>query len=75
MKKYFIALAITTLVGFTGIAQSDKKVLSAADYDQATKALGFNVGKLVYRYNVNPTWLPDGKFWYSVAVPDRKSVV
>ncbi len=69
MKQHFIALAITTLAGFTAIAQSDKKVLTASNYDQATKALGFNVGKLVYRYNVNPNWLPNGKFWYSVAVP------
>ncbi len=69
MKKHFIALAITALAGFTVTAQSDKKVLTTADYDQATKALGFNVGKLVYRYNVNPNWLPDGTFWYSVAVP------
>ncbi len=70
MKKYFIALAITGLAGFTASAQSDKKVLTATDYEQATRALGFNTSKLVYRYNVNPNWLPDGKFWYSVSVPD-----
>jgi dipeptidyl-peptidase-4 len=69
MKKNISISALIIAVVFTATAQSDKKVLTVADYDQATKALGFNTGKLVYRYNVNPTWLPDGKFWYSVSVP------
>lgn len=69
MKKYFIALAITGIAGFNATAQSDKKQLTTTDYDAATRALSFNTGKLVYRYNVNPNWLPDGKFWYSVSVP------
>ena len=69
MKKHFIALAITTLAGFTATAQSDKKLLTASDYEAATKSLGFSTNKLVYRYNVNPNWLPDGKFWYYVSVP------
>ena len=75
MKKYFIALAITGFAGLAATAQSDKKVLTTADYEQATKALGFNTSKLVYRYNVNPTWLPDGKFWYSVNVEAGKEFV
>ena len=69
MKKYFIALAITALAGFTATAQSDKKLLTSTDYEAATKALGFNASKLIYRYNVTPNWLPDGKMWYSVSVP------
>jgi dipeptidyl-peptidase-4 len=75
MKKYFIALAITSIAGFTATAQSDKKVLTTTDYDQATKALGPIVNKLVYRYNVNPNWLPDGRFWYSVAVDGGREFV
>ena len=69
MKKNSIVLAVMMLAAFTASAQSDKKLLSTSDYDQATRAMGFHVGKLVYRYNVNPNWLPDGKFWYSVSVP------
>lgn len=69
MKKQLIALAITGLAGFTVAAQSDKKVLTSNDYEAATKALGFNASKLVYRYNVNPNWLPDGRFWYKVNIP------
>ena len=62
MKKYFIALAITGFAGITAVAQSDKKVLTTADYEGATKSLGFNTSKLVFRNNVNPNWLPDGKY-------------
>ncbi|HMU11367.1 MAG TPA: DPP IV N-terminal domain-containing protein [Ferruginibacter sp.] len=69
MKKIFIIQALIAFFAVAAYAQSDKKVLTVADYDQATKALGFNASKLVYRYNVNPNWLPDGKFWYSVSVP------
>jgi dipeptidyl-peptidase-4 len=69
MKRHLITLAMVTLAGFTATAQSDKKILTSADYDQATRALGFNTGKLVYRNNVSPNWLPDGKCWYTVTVP------
>jgi dipeptidyl aminopeptidase/acylaminoacyl peptidase len=69
MKKNLITSLLLTVAIFSATAQSDKKIVTAADYDQATKALGFNAGKLVYRYNVNPNWLPNGKFWYSVSVP------
>lgn len=75
MKKIFIAQALIAFIAVAANAQSDKKVLTTADYDQATRAMSFNTGKLVYRYNVNPTWLPDGRFWYSVNVDGGKEFV
>lgn len=69
MKKITFVLAFFALAGSPVKAQSDKKILTVADYEAATKALGFNTSKLVYRYNVNPNWLPGGKFWYSVSTP------
>ncbi|MBL0183201.1 MAG: DPP IV N-terminal domain-containing protein [Chitinophagaceae bacterium] len=69
MKKIFIVQAFIAFLAVAANAQSDKKILTTADYDQATRALGSTTSKLVYRYNVNPNWLPDGKFWYSVSVP------
>lgn len=75
MKKQFIILALFAGATISATAQSDKKVVTTADYDKATKALGFNTSKLVFRYNVNPTWLPDGKFWYSVAVESGREFV
>ena len=69
MKKKYITIALIAIVSFATNAQSDKKVLTAADYEAATLSLGLNTSKLVYRTNVNPNWLSDGKFWYSVSVP------
>ena len=69
MKKKYITIALIAIVSFATNAQSDKKVLTAADYEAATLSLGVNTSKLVYRTNVNPNWLSDGKFWYSVSVP------
>lgn len=75
MKKNILTLALIITAIFTATAQPDKKIVTAADYDRATKALGFNTSKLVYRYNVNPTWLPDGRFWYSVNVEGGREFV
>ena len=69
MKKKYITIVLIAIVSFATNAQSDKKVLTAADYEAATLSLGVNTSKLVYRTNVNPNWLSDGKFWYSVSVP------
>ena len=74
MKKNIISLALLLIVSINAHAQ-DKREYTAADYDKATKALGFNSSKLVFRYNVNPTWLPDGRFWYSVAVEGGREFV
>lgn len=74
MKKYLLSLAFIGTLYFTGAAQ-DKLVVTAADYEQATKALNFNTTKLVYRSNVSPSWMDDGKFWYSVAVPGGREYV
>ena len=75
MKKNILTLALIAMASFAATAQSDKKILTVADYDQATKALGSSTNKLVYRYNVNPTWLPDGKFWYSVNIDGGREFV
>ena len=69
MKKQITVLAFMAIAGFAANAQSDKKILTTNDYEGATKSLGFNTNKLVFRNNVNPNWLPDGKLWYSVSVP------
>ncbi|HPH21620.1 MAG TPA: S9 family peptidase, partial [Haliscomenobacter sp.] len=62
MKKNLFATAILSVVALAGFAQQ----LPVATYEQAVKSLGFNANRLVYNSNVNPTWLADGKFWYSI---------
>ncbi|MGB4844232.1 MAG: DPP IV N-terminal domain-containing protein [Ferruginibacter sp.] len=74
MKKNLIFLALLIMVTCTANAQ-DKKVVTAADYEQATKALSFNTNKLLYRSNVFPTWMDDGKFWYSVNIAKGREYV
>lgn len=69
MKKNILLLAVSMMAILNATAQSDKKGLTGKDYEAATKALGFNTNKLVYRNNVNPNWLPDGKLWYTVSIP------
>lgn len=70
MKKNLLTSILPVLLFFIATAQPvTKKVFTAADYERATKYLGFYTNKQVYRGNVNPTWLDDGKFWYSVTTP------
>ncbi len=75
MKKRIIGFALSCLVVFSANAQTANKNLTAANYEQATKFLGFNTNKLIDRINVSPNWLADGKFWYSVNVNGAKEFV
>lgn len=74
MKK-MIRSALLLAVIFPAVAQSDKKIVTAAEYERAVKFLGVHVNKLVYRNNVRPNWLEDGKFWYTVNVEGGKEFV
>lgn len=58
-RSLLLALAIP----FALPAQGHKQ-LTTADYDRAVKMLGQNVNSLVVGGQVNPTWTPDGKFYY-----------
>jgi hypothetical protein len=51
---------MTTLLA----AAQNKRVLTKADYDRATKMLAPNLNGLVVGGNADATWLPDGRFWY-----------
>lgn len=75
MKKCFLLSAFIACAFLSGFAQTEKKKLTAADYDQAAKFLGANTNKLVDRASVNPNWLPDGRMWYSVNVGSGKEFV
>ena len=73
MKKRVLTSVLCIVVAFAATAQqAAKKELTAADYDRATKFLSFNTSKLVYNTGVNPVWLGDGRFWYSVSTAAGK---
>ena len=63
-RLIFLALAFPLAVSAQGHQQ-----LTAADYDRAVKMLGQNTFPLVIGGQVNPTWTPDGKFWYRSVRP------
>src|SRR5262245_46358995 len=60
-----IACVLSLFFITTSIAVAQNKhVLTAADYDRATKMLQQNLNNLVVGGTAVPTWLPDGRFWY-----------
>lgn len=74
-KNICVSVILFFLILTSTAQQSDKKVFTAADYDKATKSLGFNTNKLVDRANVSPNWFDDGRLWYSVNVGTAKEFV
>ncbi len=67
-----VTLLSVTLLGaplITPVA-AQTRVLTADDYARAERFLGFATAPLVSRIGVQPTWLPDGRFWYRVRQPD-----
>ncbi|MGI0106114.1 DPP IV N-terminal domain-containing protein [Salinimicrobium sp. WS361] len=66
MKKIPFLSSLFLLTFLSTFAQQPVKQVTAEDYAQATKFLRFNTNDLVYRSNVRPTWLDDGRFWYRI---------
>ncbi len=75
MKRFLISLTCILVVSLTTFAQEKEKTLTAANYEQAVKFLGFNTYGLVDRASVRPNWLDDGRFWYEVSTGDVKDFV
>lgn len=76
MKKNWLTSALIFSIIFSAAAQHiDKKIITAESYKQATKFLGFNTSKLVYNNKVDPVWMEDGKFWYSITTAAGKQFI
>ena len=71
ISKVTIALIILTFSTLS-FAQS---ALTAADYDRASKMLSAGTAPFVDRAGVRPTFLPDGRFWYSVLTATGREFV
>src|ERR1043165_4091577 len=54
---------------------AQRRVLTTADYDRAARMLGPSVNPLVIGGTVQPTWLPDGRFWYRNATDSQAVVI
>ena len=66
MRKIPFLSSLFLLMFLNTFAQQPEKQVTAEDYEQATKFLRFNTNDLVYRANVRPDWLEDGRFWYRI---------
>ena len=75
MKKNLFIAAVICLGAITVTAQNDQNVLLTQTYEKASRFLGVHTNKLVYRNNVSPVWLPDGKLWYAVNIAGGKEFV
>jgi dipeptidyl aminopeptidase/acylaminoacyl peptidase len=76
MRNIILSLSFTFVLGFSAVPQQeDKKALTASDYEEAVKFLGFNTNDLVDRMNVRPNWLEDGRFWYEVSSDGKKEFI
>lgn len=64
MKRALILVFALTVAGASVFAQEQQRVVTAADYDRATRMLAPALNGLVVGGTVNPNWLPDGRFWY-----------
>jgi dipeptidyl aminopeptidase/acylaminoacyl peptidase len=57
-------LTLFLVLGTSVVVAQTKRVLTAADYDRATRMLAPSLSGLVVGGNADATWLPDGRFWY-----------
>lgn len=65
-----LAVALTaTLALATPLAAQAPERLTADDYARAERFLAQQTSDLVYRANVRPSWLEDGRFWYANDIP------
>ena len=61
--SHLVVLALLAASAAHAQRQSSR-VFTAADYDRAVRFLAPGVAGLVVGGTVNPTWLPDDRFWY-----------
>ena len=73
--KNSLCLLIICLFNINGFAQQTEKKVTAKDYAHATKFLPSNVYPLVDLANVKPSWLENGKFWYSTSKNSKTNYV
>src|SRR3954470_13007256 len=65
MTRPNLFVAALVLIGTSAAIAQQKPAVTTADYDRAVKMLAPSLNGLVVGDTVNPTWLPDGRFWYA----------
>ncbi len=76
MIKQFICLILFWATSsYIFAQQSNKRIITTAEYENAVKFLGAYTNKLIDRADVRPNWLPNGNFWYSTTINGNKEFV
>jgi dipeptidyl-peptidase-4 len=57
------------------LAAQTPRQLTAEDYQRAERYLGATTAPLVTGVGIQPTWLPDGRFWYRASAPTGSAFV
>ena len=74
MKRISIVTFASILLSFASMAFA-QTALTSSDYDRAAKMLAQGTGPFVDRAGVRPTFLSDGRFWYSVLTATGREYV
>src|SRR5436190_1765886 len=61
MRPYILLFSV---LAAPALAAQQPRVFTADDYARAERFMGYNTTQLVSGGAVQPTWLPDGRFWY-----------
>ena len=64
--RVVVGAGVLALTAAVAAQQSPTRVLTTADYARAEKFMNYNTTPLVLRSGVQPTWLPDERFWYRI---------
>lgn len=68
MRPTSTALLLLSVLAPSLGAQQAPPAVTSEDYARAERLLAQNTGPLVLGADIRPTWLGDGRFWYSVRV-------
>ena len=64
MTRSMVTALALVLLGTSVAVPQERRALTTADYDRAVKMLAPSLNGLVVGGTVDPSWLPDGRFWY-----------
>ena len=64
MTRSLVRVLALVLIGTSVVVAQNRRALTAADYDRATRMLAPALNGLVVGGAVDANWLPDGRFWY-----------
>jgi dipeptidyl-peptidase-4 len=75
MRRLLLNVAVLSLALAPLPARAQTRALTAADYQRAVTKLIGHTAPLVTGWQIRPTWLDDGRFWYRNITADSSEIV